>query len=246
AYLHLPVVMRDATRKLSKRHGDPSFEDLIDMGYVREAIINFIALLGWSPGDDREFFTLDELVQAFDISGLSKAPSIFNMEKLTWFNGEYIKKMDFEDYLKEASRWFDKALAGKGIDYRRLAELMQGRTDVFSRIPDKVSFLAGMPAYDSSLYERPKLKMTPDIARRMLTDMLSALEGIENWSESAVREAVTPLIQASGMKTGAVLWPPRIAVSGLENTPGGFYEIAGLLGKEETLRRMRDGLSKLI
>jgi glutamyl-tRNA synthetase len=147
-YMHLPVVMKDATRKLSKRYGDPGFEDLLAQGYLRDAIINFIALLGWCPKEDREFFTLSELVDAFDVDGLSKSPAIFNTEKLVWFNGEYIKKMPFEEYLATATPWFDKALAGKGIDYRRLAELMHGRTEVFDRVPDMVRFLAEMPEYD--------------------------------------------------------------------------------------------------
>ena len=155
-YVHLPVVMKDASRKLSKRYGDPSFEDLLAQGYVKDAIINFIALLGWCPDvkkyGDREFFTLDELVEAFDLGGLSKSPAIFNTEKLDWFNGEYIKKMSPEDYLAAAAPWFDKALAGKGIDYKRLAELMQSRTDVFGRVPDMVKFLAELPEYDAELY----------------------------------------------------------------------------------------------
>ena len=244
-YVHLPVVMKDATRKLSKRYGDPSFEDLLDMGYVKEAVINFIALLGWSPGDDREFFTLEELVEVFDLKGLNKAPAIFNMEKLTWFNSEYIRKMDFEEYLKKAAPWFDKALAGKGMDYRRLAELMQGRTEVFNRIPEMVQFLAALPEYDIAIYTHPKMKTDVPVSLEALKMMKPVLEGVRDWTEASIHEAVMAAIAQSGKKNGAVLWPLRIAISGQASTPGGAIEIAYLLGKEETLRRVEDGIGRL-
>jgi glutamyl-tRNA synthetase, bacterial family len=244
-YLHLPVVMKDATRKLSKRYGDPSFEDLLAMGYVKEAVINFIALLGWSPGDDREFFSLQDLIEAFDEKGLSKAPSIFNMDKLTWFNSEYIRKMDFEKYLEMATPWFDKALHGKNMDYRRIAELMQGRTEVFDRIPAMVQFLAELPDYDIELHTHKKMKTNPQIAKQIISDTLPVLEGITDWTEATLHDTLMAHITETGMKTGTALWPVRIAIAGQQNTPGGFFEIAYLLGKEETLRRLRDGLEKL-
>ncbi len=244
-YVHLPVVMKDATRKLSKRYGDPSFEDLLAMGYVKEAVINFIALLGWSPGDDREFFTLPELVEVFDLKGLNKAPAIFNMEKLTWFNSEYIRKMDFEDYLERATPWFDQVLSGKSMDYRRLAELMQSRTEVFNRIPDMVRFLAELPDYDLELYTHKKMKTDPAVALASLQMIRPVLESAAPWTETALHEAVMAAIAENGMKNGAVLWPLRIAISGQMNTPGGAIEIAYLLGREETLRRVDDGIGRL-
>ena len=237
-YIHLPVVMKDASRKLSKRHGDPSFEDLLEMGYLKEAIINFIALLGWSPGNDREFFTLEELVEAFDARGLNKSPAIFNMDKLTWFNTEYIRQLPFEKYLEMVTPWFDQALEGTNIDYRRLAELMQGRTEVFNRVPDMVRFLKEMPAFDPEIMLNKKQKSTEESllpALRLAHDLLSPLS---SWTEDNIHEALMTGIKEAGMKNGTVLWPLRVAISGQASTPGGAIEIAWLLGKEETLRRL--------
>ncbi|MGI6696407.1 MAG: glutamate--tRNA ligase [Christensenellales bacterium] len=237
-YVHLPVVMKDATRKLSKRHGDPSFEDLLEMGYLKEAIINFIALLGWSPGTDREFFTLDELVEVFDARGLNKSPAIFNMDKLTWFNAEYIRRLPFEDYLAMATPWFDQALTGTDIDYRRLAELMQSRTEVFNRVPDMVRFLKEMPEFDRELYLNKRQKSTEESllpALKLARDLLSPLVP---WTEENIHEALMSGIKEAGMKNGTVLWPLRVAISGQASTPGGAIEIAWLLGKDEALRRL--------
>ncbi|MDD3212922.1 MAG: glutamate--tRNA ligase [Eubacteriales bacterium] len=244
-YIHLPVVMKDATRKLSKRYGDPSFEDLLSQGFVRDAIINFIALLGWCPKEEREFFTLAELVDAFDVDGLSKSPAIFNMDKLVWFNSEYIKKMDFEEYLKAATPWFDKVLAGKGIDYRRLAELMQGRTEVFNRVPEMVRFLAELPEYDAEIYTHKKMKTDPAISLKALKLARPALAELEDFTEEPLKECLMTLAQQNELKTGQLMWPVRIAISGQQNTPGGATEIAYLLGKQETLRRMDDGIALL-
>lgn len=244
-YIHLPVVMKDATRKLSKRYGDPSFEDLLAMGYLRDAIINFIALLGWSPGNDQEFFSKEELIQAFDEKGLNKSPAIFNMDKLVWFNTEYIRRLSPEEYLKLAAPWFDKALAGAGIDYRRLAELMQGRTEVFNRVPDMVRFLKELPEYDNELYINKKQKSTLESSLDALRFMLPVLEGISDWKELTIHDCVMQAIANSGRKNGPVLWPLRIAISGQASTPGGAIEIAYLLGREETLRRIRKAIERL-
>ena len=244
-YVHLPVVMKDATRKLSKRYGDPSFEDLLAQGFVKEAIINFIALLGWCPKEEREFFTLGELVEAFDLDGLSKSPAIFNMEKLVWFNGEYIKKMDFEAYLKAATPWFDRALGGLAMDYRRLAELMHSRTEVFGRVPDQVRFLAELPEYDIEIYTHKKMKTDAENSLRALMLARPALAGLSTFAEEAVKDCLMALAEKEGLKTGQMMWPVRVAVSGLASTPGGATEIACLLGKEETLRRIDAGIQKL-
>ena len=244
-YLHLPVVMKDATRKLSKRHGDPGFEDLLNEGYVRDAIINFIALLGWAPKDDREFYTLDELVDAFDIDGLSKSPSIFNNDKLVWFNAEYIKRMDFAAYLTMVTPWFDKALAGKNIDYNRLAELMHTRTEVFSRVPDMVRFLAELPVYNVNLYSHKKMKTNPEVSLQALKLALPALEALEDFSEESLKECLMALAKEHGMKTGQIMWPVRVALSGQASTPGGATEIAYLIGKAETLDRLAVGINML-
>lgn len=244
-YIHLPVVMKDATRKLSKRYGDPSFEDLLAMGYLKDAVINFIALLGWSPGNDREFFTLDELCEAFNEENLNKSPAIFNMDKLTWFNAEYIRRLSPEEYLRLATPWFDKALAGKRFDYKRLAELMQGRTEVFNRVPDMVAFLAEMPPYENDLYTHKKMKTTPESSLEALAFILPVLEKIDFWQEADIHDALMNAISEAGRKNGAVLWPLRIALSGLASTPGGAVEIAYLLGKDETIARVRQAMEKL-
>ena len=244
-YIHLSPVMKDATRKLSKRYGDPSFEDLLAQGYVRDAIINFIALLGWSPGDEREFFTLDELVQAFDLKGLSKAPAIFNTEKLVWFNHEYITRMPFEEYLAMVTPWFDRVLAGKGIDYRRLAELMHTRTEVFDRVPDMVRFLAELPEYGVELYTHKKMKTDSVVALRALELARPAMASLESFTEEAVKDCLMALAAENGLKTGQMMWPVRTALSGQASTPGGATEIAYLLGRDESLRRIDKGIEML-
>ena len=237
--------MRDATHKLSKRDGDAYYSDFIEKGYLKEALINYLALVGWNPGDEREFFTLQELEEVFDVSRLNKSPGIFDIDKLTWFNAEYIRKLPFDEYLKMVTPWFDQALSGKGIDYRRLAELMQSRTEVFNRVPDMVRFLAEMPEYDIDLYNNKKMKTNPEVAAESLKMIKPVLEGIQDWREDVIHDTVMTAIAESGKKNGAVLWPLRIAISGLASTPGGAFEIAYLLGKDETLRRLNFSCAKL-
>ncbi len=244
-YIHLTTVMRDAQHKLSKRDGDAYYSDFIEKGYLKEALINYLALVGWNPGTDQEFFTMDELIQAFDIHRLNNSPGIFDVNKLDWMNAQYIAKMDFDQYLETAKPWFDKVLAGKGIDYRRLAELMQSRTDVFCRIPDKIRFLAEMPEYDTAIFFNKKQKSDETVAREVLPLLVPVLDGIDDWTEQNIHEVVMAKIAEWGRKNGAVLWPLRIAISGLESTPGGAFEIAYLLGRDETLRRLRLSLEKL-
>ena len=244
-YVHLTTVMRDAQHKLSKRDGDAYYSDYIAKGYLKEALINYLALVGWNPGDDREFFTMDELIDAFDIHRLNKSPGIFDIDKLNWMNGQYIARMDFEDYLKMVTPWFDQVLAGKQMDYRRLAQLMQSRTEVFCQVPDKIRFLAEMPDYELSLYFNKKMKTSPETAGAALDLARGVLADIDNWNEQEIHDRVMAKIAENGMKNGAVLWPLRIAISGQENTPGGAFEIAYLLGKEETLRRLDASRARL-
>jgi len=194
---------------------------------------------------EKEFFTMDELIEAFDLSGLSKSPAIFNTEKLIWFNHEYISKMDFEAYLEMATPWFDKVLAGKNIDYRMLATLMHTRTEIFSNVPDQVKFLAELPEYDTEIYTHKKMKTNPEVALKALELARPVLAAIENFTEEAVKEALMNLAAANEMKNGQIMWPVRIAISGLASTPGGATEIAYLIGKEETLRRIDLGIEKL-
>ncbi len=244
-YIHLTTVMRDAQHKLSKRDGDAYYSDFISKGYLKEALINYLALVGWNPGDDREFFTMDELVEAFDIHRLNNAPGIFDVNKLTWFNAHYIAQMDFGKYLEQATPWFDQALAGKNIDYHRLAELMQSRTEVFNRIPDMVAFLAEMPDYELSLYENKKQKSSLETAKEVLPLCLEVLKGLPEWTESAIHDAIMEKIPEWGKKNGTVLWPLRIAISGQMSTPGGAFEIAYLLGREETIARVKKAIARL-
>ena len=244
-YIHLPPVMANAQRKLSKRYGDPSFEDLLDQGYLKEAIINFIALLGWSPKGEQEIFSLEELEKIFDLDGINKAPAIFDMQKLRWFNAEYMRKLPFEEYLRLAAPWFEKALAPGKFDLRRLAELMQNRTEVLKDIPDMVSFLAEMPEFDPAIYTHKKMKTNPEIALQALKAMRPMLEGIDPWTEQQLHDKVMEFIPTTGLKNGQMLWPLRIAISGRESTPGGAFEIAYLLGREETLKRLDDSIARL-
>ncbi len=244
-YMHLTPVMKDATRKLSKRKGDPSFEDLLEMGYLRDAIINFIALLGWSPGTEQEFFTLAELEQVFDPAGLSKSPSVFDMVKLNWFNGEYIRKLDRDTFFAYAQPWLAQTLDASKFDLRRLAELLQSRTDVFNQLPGMVDFFARMPDFDPALYTHKKMKTDETVALAAIDMVLPVLESVSDWHETTLHDALMTAIAESGMKNGQVLWPVRIAITGRESTPGGAIEIAYLLGKEETLLRLRAAKSRL-
>ena len=244
-YIHMPPVMRDEHHKLSKRDGDAFYEDFISRGYLSEAIVNYLALVGWNPGTDQEFFTLPELVEAFDVHRINKAPGIFDVNKLTWFNAEYIRRMEPARYLEMVTPWFDRVLAGKGIDYTRLAELTQSRTEVFEQVPDMVAFLGNLPEYDLSLYTHKKMKTDAAVSRASLEMIRPVLESVVEWSEPVLHDTVMEAIAAHGLKNGAVLWPLRIAISGQANTPGGAIEIAWLLGREETLRRLEIGLQKL-
>jgi len=244
-YVHLPVVMRDATRKLSKRYGDPSFEDLLDQGYLKEAIINFIALLGWSPRSEQEFFTIDELIEKFDLEGLNKSPSIFDTNKLRWFNAEYMRKLSPERFEELAKPWLSKALGPEKFDLHRLSELLHGRTEVLSDLPGMVAFLAGMPEFPTELYVHKKMKSDERIALTALKAMKPVLEGVAPWAEEALHEKLMAAIGESGMKNGQVLWPLRVAISGQASTPGGAIEIAYLLGREETLSRLDRSIAQL-
>ena len=234
-----------ASRKMSKRKGDPSFEDLLSQGYLVDAVINYMALLGWSPRGEREFFTLKDLEENFDLEGLSKSPSIFDIRKLNWFNAEYIRKLTPEEYLSYATPWLSKALDPEKFDFKRLGELLQGRTEVFNQLPDMVAFLREMPAFGAELYVNKKQKSTLESAREALAKVKPVLEGISDWTEAAIHDAVMAFIPATGMKNGQVLWPLRIAISGQMSTPGGAFEIAYLLGREETLRRLTASMEAL-
>ena len=232
-------------RKMSKSQGDPSFEDLLADGYLVEAIINYMVLLGWSPRGEREFYTLKELEEAFDLEGLSKSPSFFDIVKMNWFNAEYIRKLTPEQYLEHATPWLAKVLDPEKFDFKRLGELLQARTEYFKQLPGMVDFLAEMPAFENDLYTHKKQKTNPEVAKTALEFVKPIIEGIDNWTEAEIHDRVMEAIPQSGMKNGQILWPLRIAISGKANTPGGAFEIAYLLGKEETMKRLNDSLARL-
>ena len=239
-----PVMAR---RKMSKRKGDPSFEDLMSEGYLSEAIINYLALLGWSPRGEREFFTLGELEQAFDLEGLSKSPSVFDINKMKWFNAEYVRRLSPEAYLEKATPWLSRVLDPEKFDFKRLCELLQGRTEVFSDLPQMVDLLAEMPDFTPDLYVHKKMKTNPEVALSALRLAKPVLESIpaSDWQEQRIHDDVMAAIAESGMKNGQILWPLRIAISGKASTPGGAFEIAYLLGRDETLSRLERSLNAL-
>lgn len=243
-YIHLPPVMKDKTRKLSKRYGDASYEDFIAKGYLKEAVVNYIALLGWNPGDNQELFTLDELAAVFDLKGLSKSPSIFDTDKLTWMNAEYMRRMTPEDFVKAATPHLDKVLK-PGFDYNLICSLIQPRLETWAQIPEKVSFLNELPDYDISFYTNKKTKCTPEKSVDMLKAAKAKLEALDEFTVEKVHDELMALAQELEVKNGLLLWPLRIAISGTMVTPGGAIEIAVLLGKEECLRRIDKGLEIL-
>lgn len=244
-YVHLPAVMRDAHHKLSKRHGDKSFEDLVNEGYLVEAIVNYIALLGWSPSDNREIFSLKELEEAFDMSGLSKSPSIFDIKKLTWMNGEYLKAMDFDKFYALAEPKLKEAMPNSDLDLKKIAALLQKRLETLNDIPKLVDFFQTLPEYDIALYTHKKMKTNPEIALSSLQAALPVLEGLQDWSSESIHDALMALVGELGIKNGQLLWPVRTALSGEPTSPGGAMELADILGKAESLRRIQIGIEKL-
>ena len=243
-YIHLTPVMADSTRKLSKRHGDPSFEDLLDEGYLKDAVVNYISLVGWNPGDNREFFTMDELIEAFSLEGLSKSPAIFDKNKCRWMNAEYIRRMTPEEFTAAAMPWYEKAGIAH-MDKDILQRNLQPRVEVFGELPAMVDFLTRMPEFGEKLYFSKKMKTNADTARRDLPVIIDTLEKLPEWTEESVHTALLNLAVEQGVKNGVILWPARIAMAGKLVTPCGAIEIAVLLGREETLRRMKDSLAKL-
>ena len=244
-YIHLTNIMRDATHKLSKRTGDAYYEDYISKGYLMEAIRNYVALLGWNPGDEREFFTMDELIEAFSLEGLSKSPAIFDVNKLTWMNAEYIRRLSVPAFTQHALPYYAQAGIA-GMDHAVLARILQPRTETFAQIPEMVDFLAKLDEdYSVELFTNKKSKTNPDVARDVLCAVLPALSALPDWTEEAIHDLLIGMAAERGLKNGTLLWPVRIALAGKQVTPGGAIEIAVLLGREEALRRLALGLSKL-
>ena len=243
-YIHLAPVMRDKQHKLSKRHGDASYEDFIGKGYLKDAIVNYIALLGWSPAGTQEIFTLDELAEAFDLSGISKSPAIFDVDKLTWMNAEYIRAMAPEKFVETATPYLDAVLGG-GFDYSLICSLIQPRLETLTQIAEKVEFLKEMPDYDIDMYNHKKMKTNPENSLPVLEKARELLAGLTDYTIEGIHDPLLALAAELGVKNGQVLWPVRVAISGVPVTPGGAVEVAALLGKEETLRRMDISIEKL-
>lgn len=244
-YVHLPAVMRDAHHKLSKRHGDKSFEDLVREGYVVEAIVNYIALLGWSPSGTQEIFSLKELEENFDMAGLSKSPAIFDIKKLTWMNSEYLKAMDFDKFYALAEPKLKEALGDTALDLKKIAALLQKRLETLNDIPHLVDFFKTLPAYGTELYTHKKMKTNDEIALSSLEAALPVLENLADWNTDSIHDALMALVGEMGIKNGQLLWPVRTALSGEPTSPGGAMELADILGKEESLRRIRKGIELL-
>lgn len=243
-YVHVPPVMKDASNKLSKRNGDASFQDLVKKGYLPEAILNYIALLGWSPETEQEIYSLDELIEAFDVSRISRSPAIFDIEKLTWMNGVYLRNMDEDTYFETVRPWLEQGVKG-GYDLREIAKIIQPRTDVLSTIPEAVDFFDKLPDYDLEMYRHKKMKSNPEIALTSLKAAKEALAGLDEWTMDSVHETLLALPKEMGLKNGQVLWPVRTSITGKQFTPGGAIEIAYILGKDEALSRIDQGIARL-
>ena len=247
-YVHCSPVMRDSQHKMSKRHGDPSYEDLINQGYLTEAVLNYVALLGWSPKgelSEQEFFTLPELAKAFDIAGISKSPAVFDIEKLRWMNSEYMKKLTPEVFFEKAEPWLRQAIKRTDIDLKAVAALVQSRCEILSDLPEKVDFIEALPEYDIALYTHKKSKSNAETSLKVLEAALPMLEAQEAWTNEALYELLLKLVAQMEVKNSVVLWPIRVAVSGKQSTPGGATELCALLGKEESLLRIRKGIELL-
>ena len=243
-YVHCPTITDENHKKLSKRCGHSSVEDLLDQGFLPEAIINFVALLGWSPTEDREIFSLKELEEVFDYHHISKSPAVFDIVKLRWMNGEYIKAMDMDAYMEHALPVV-KEVVTKDYDLKKIAELLKTRIEVFPDIKEKIDFFEELPEYDVAMYTHKKMKTNTENSLEVLQDMLPRLEAMTDFSIDEIEEVCKAYIAEKELKNGRVLWPLRTAVSGKQMTPGGAYEIMEILGKEESLARICKGIEML-
>lgn len=244
-YIHVAPIVKEGGAKYSKRNGDASYEDFLNMGYLKEAVINYIALLGWNPGTEQEIFTMDGLIEAFGIQGISKSPAVFDIKKLNWMNGEYLRAKTPEEFYELALPYLKKAITSPQVNLRLLSDLLQKRCEKLSDIPETVDFIDQMGEHDETLYISKKMKTNPQISLEMLQKTKEVLEGLSDWTEEEIHQALSQLIERLGVKNGVVLFPLRAAVSGKTVTPGGGVELAVILGREETLRRISGEISFL-
>ena len=243
-YVHCPIITNEEHKKLSKRSGHSSFEDLIEQGFLPEAVVNFVALLGWSPSDDREIFSLEELIEAFDYHRINKAPAVFDMVKLKWMNGEYMKAMDFDKFYEMAEPYIKKVIT-KNLDLKKIAKMIQTRIEIFPDIAEHIDFFEAMPEYDIAMYTHKKMKTNAETSLQVLKEVLPVLEEQSDYSNDALYETLLAFIKEKGYKNGYVMWPIRTAVSGKQMTPGGATELMEVLGKEESIARIKQAIEKL-
>ena len=243
-YVHCPLITDEMHKKLSKRSGHSSYEDLIEQGFLSEAVVNFVALLGWSPSDNREIFSLEELVEAFDYRHISKSPAVFDPVKLRWMNGEYLKAMDFERFY-EMARPYIQSVITKDYDLKKIAALVKSRIEIFPDIEEQIDFFEELPEYDTVMYKHKKMKTNEETSLEVLREVLPLFEAQEDYSNDALFGVLKGYVEQKGCKNGYVMWPVRTAVSGKQNTPGGATEIMEVLGKEESLRRIKIAIEKL-
>ena len=243
-YVHCPLITDENHHKLSKRSGHSSFEDLLEQGFLAEAVVNYVALLGWSPEDNREIFSLEEMVKEFDYRRMSKSPAVFDMTKLRWMNSEYMKSMDFDRFFEMALPYI-KEVIHKDLDLRKIASMVKTRIEVFPDIAGHIDFFQELPEYDAAMYTHKKMKTNSETSLKVLTDVLPILEAQEDFTNDGLYEVISKYVADTGVKTGFVMWPIRTAVSGKQMTPAGATEIMEVLGKEESLARIRKGIEKL-
>ena len=243
-YVHCPLITDEFHKKLSKRSGHSSFEDLIEQGFVAEAVVNYVALLGWSPVDNQEIFSLDELVKAFDYHNISKSPAVFDIVKLKWMNGEYLKAMDFDRFYEMAEPYIRQVIK-KDLDLKKIAAMVKTRIEIFPDIADHIDFFQELPEYDVAMYTHKKMKTNGENSLQVLKDVLPILEAQEDFTNDALYASLAQYVSDNGFKTGFVMWPIRTAVSGKQMTPAGATEIMEVLGKEESLARIRRGIELL-
>ena len=243
-YIHCPLITDENHQKLSKRCGHSSFEDLVEQGFLTEAIVNFVALLGWSPADNQEIMTLEELVEKFDYHHMNKSPAVFDYTKLKWMNGEYIKKMDFDKFYGMALPYIKEVIT-KDYDLKKIAHMVQTRIESFPDIRDHIDFFEELPEYDVAMYTHKKMKTNAQTSLEVLQEILPVLEAQEDYSNDALYQTLLKYVEQKGCKNGYVMWPIRTAVSGKQMTPGGATELMEVLGKEESLARIRKGIELL-
>ena len=243
-YIHCPLITNEDHQKLSKRCGHSSYEDLLDQGFLTEAIVNFVALLGWSPSSDNEIFSLEELVKEFDYHRISKSPAVFDMVKLRWMNGEYMKKMDDDKFYEMALPYLKETIT-KDLDFHKIAAMVKTRIEVFPDIKDHVDFFEKVPEYETSMYVHKKMKTNEETSLQVLSEVQPLLEAQEDFSNDALFEMLSAYAKEHGYKVGYVMWPIRTALSGKQMTPAGATEILEVLGKEESLVRIQAAIAKL-